>query len=125
MTDYVSLVKELRKAHDFSTNLLSNPYRFCAYYKAAADAIENLNKQCDTLVADNVKLVEQLPQWIPVSERFPDDGMPVLICSDDNGIDIGTYDTEFKHWYDFNSVRTFVHHWMPLPQPPQEKVTEK
>lgn len=64
--------------------------------------------------------VAPVQRWIPVTERLPEDGVPVLICGDQNAIDIGTYFSEFGHWYDWNSIRTFVHHWYPIPEPPKE-----
>ena len=78
---------------------------------------------------------EEIPQWIPVSERLPDHSNDVLIygISDENGeplILISTYcEKTFggqflgsKGWaepFPYFSHDYTITHWMPLPQPPK------
>ncbi len=92
---YEELVKALRYAYKTATESLSNPYRFCAYYAAAADAIEELQKQvedyecrleispeaeyaidkhCNDIISRMDKLIKGLddkPRWIPVGRGNP------------------------------------------------------
>lgn len=66
----------------------------------------------DYLIAHGVTVKE----WIPVTERLPEDGVQVLACT--------------KHGKAFSahcergrfrvSGSVTVTHWMPLPQPPKE-----
>ena len=62
-------------------------------------------------------------RWIPVTERLPKNGVPILICGDGNVVEQGFFDDEYGYWYDWGGNRTFVHHWMPLPEPPKEEQT--
>lgn len=79
--------------------------------REAADAIEEL-----------VGKVEQLPRWIPVTERLPDYPGRFMCYYEvndygENGhcIDWGMYDPD-DGWY-----VSGVTHWMPLPEPPEEE----
>ena len=67
------------------------------------------------------KLIKQQPtlsQWIPVSERLPQDSSDVLVCTEDSQVLIGWLDGENDWWIcseladDFKSVTA----WMPLPE---------
>lgn len=61
------------------------------------------------------------PQWIPVSERLPEEGKMVLI-SDDGNIDFGMYEKDGWLWL-FESGTSYwasiekVDAWMTLPAP--------
>ena len=64
-------------------------------------------------------------QWIPVSERLPEEETDVLICNIDGDIEIsrGSYSTEIKDhfmWYTSGWRFGDVIAWMPLPQPYNE-----
>lgn len=69
------------------------------------------------------QLEAQVPKWISVEERLPDDDRDVLVCVNGNTIDTG-YCT-FGHggnryWTTYAAIRNNVTHWMPLPEPPKE-----
>lgn len=121
---YDKLVKELRKAHKTATDRLENPYRFAAYYKAAADAIEELSK----------------PKWISVTEWLPEEmdrscgGWSAEIRPSDDVLvwlssekrqSVAWYSHTYNEWttVDENTMYCFgeVTHWMPLPEPPKEE----
>ena len=71
-----------------------------------AEANQIAQKRIDELEA-------QLPRWIPVSERLPDDCYePVLTIDGD-----GDMCTRRRHKYSW-AIRG-VTHWMPLPEPPK------
>ena len=72
-------------------------------------------------------------QWIPVTERLPEDGRPVLVFCENTTIQggatrhIGSLDSG-KFWFlktqpelaSFPFHDWKVTHWMPLPEPPHE-----
>lgn len=72
----------------------------------AADAIEELSK----------------PRWIPVTEKLPAKRKWVLCRCEANIIEVLRW--ENNEWYhDPMHVYypSFVTHWMPLPEPPEEE----
>ena len=100
---------------------------------AAADRIANQNTHIAALQQEIEKLRGQVPRWIPVEERLPENGVPVLInyiASDD-----GKYHPDGTAvWTDYGcfwwegsledcdtEVAVPITHWMPLPEPPKEK----
>lgn len=80
---------------------------------------------------------DEIPHWIPVSERLPDKEVLVLLFlrspKGETKITTGEiyasnnkkFDGEFCIGFDPLSPdflnREFVTHWMPLPQPPKEE----
>jgi len=70
-----------------------------------------------------------MPEWISVTERLPDDYVPVLVCA--KHIDgkrtvvlvdhIISYTNGCKTWADVDKTWKYsVAYWMPLPKPPKE-----
>jgi hypothetical protein len=121
-TMYDELVKELRDPC---------PHENCVIYQKAADAIEDLEFACNRYEKDYKDLCAYLPKWIPVTERLPEERVPVLaICK--NGV---MFVAEYE-WTNYDGARwntrgplgsgrrigkARVTHWMPLPQPPKER----
>lgn len=64
---------------------------------------------------------KQIPRWIPVTERLPEDDATVLTYK--NGIvEVQKYEKRRNGWICkgwFWSLAN-VTHWMPLPEPPKE-----
>ncbi len=63
-------------------------------------------------------------EWIPVSERYPDEGEKVLIVDTRGRILTREYtnngdwcDENCDYWIEHNHVT----HWMPLPEPPESE----
>ena len=77
------------------------------------NSIETL---ADDLIANGVTI----QRWIPVTERLPDSGKCVLICTE-YGTAEGSYSAYNKSWIQFrwNAKDLKVTHWMPLPEPPK------
>ena len=129
---YEKLVNRLRKAAgpaiDFPDTL----------YDEAADIIEELDREYESIAAsltEAMELVRKLksPRWIPVTERLPKDEKDVLayygfkhdgVLSDQRFIGTLCY---FRfdpnpHWQHEGQGKLTVTHWMPLPEPPKEKI---
>ena len=120
---YDELVKQLRDNAEFlvkaSSGHLANS--FSETMNQAAEAIEELEGKNFIMKKTAEWLAEKVPRWIPVTERLPGSGVPTLICGDGNVVEQGFFDDEYGYWYDWGGNRTFVHHWMPLPEPPKEE----
>lgn len=63
--------------------------------------------------------LEQLPRWIPVTERLPQKGVDVLVTYPDRHINMGT--AGYDDWIDEDVEDGLVTHWMPLPAAPGEE----
>ena len=84
-------------------------------------------------ISDYIAELEAAQRWIPVSERLPELGSPILFydsilerinkgtCTAKNG------DNTNLHWltdddlFYFGDRSEYVTHWMPLPNPPEVK----
>jgi hypothetical protein len=75
-----------------------------------------------------------MSEWIPVTERLPENFKGVICCRSDGYMDlgyyVGCYDkpywklmyTEWKHYVDgSNHSPGYVVGWMPLPEPMKEE----
>ena len=91
-------------------------------FRKAADAIEDL---ITALTASNEVIAKNKPQWIPVTERLPDESFKnVLCCGARGGMFVGWVATKPED----GKIMAFVHggngryitHWMPLPEPPKD-----
>lgn len=87
----------------------------------AADAIEELSEQFDNMNEANIALYGALPKWIPVSEQIPDEYTTILFITGGGELRVGYYDGDHKSYCDMTGFRYMCTHWMPAPQPPEEK----
>lgn len=98
---------------------------------AAADLIEKLTARC-ARYAEEIAVAQERARWIPVTERLPEEGVPVLINY------IGTNGEVYADgvavwtecgcfWWEGSladceeDVAVPITHWMPLPAPPEVK----
>ena len=115
---YDELILRLRKDAEFleiSSKYNNTVNEFAERISQAADAIEKISKQ----------------KWIPVTERLPEDGVPVLATyigyntkkpRTDYIVAFDVNEYEWRDWiggYMENPVRVKITHWMPLPEPPK------
>jgi hypothetical protein len=73
----------------------------------------------DHLIANDVTV----QQWIPVTERLPENICPVLVALEGLSTAFNGWYQDGKWWTVGAGTRPFtqkVTHWMPLPQPPKE-----
>lgn len=95
---------------------------------AAADRIANQSTHIAALQQEIEKLRGQLPRWIPVTERLPEDRSDVLVVAywhERWGVYMGWCSPERAAWSvhigigDRSDIA--VTHWMPLPEPLKEE----
>ena len=110
---YEKLIEALRYAYKTATESLSNPYRFCAYYAAAADAIEDLENKL------NLWRHDKIFRWISVTERLPEEDKLVLVWRN-NRLPYVSRRIDTSYWVGLGRDAE-VTHWMPLPKPPKEE----
>ena len=97
------------------------------FVENAVDELRSADRRIDELEDALDAARSKAAEWIPVSERLPDDRVNVLTCGDDpvDGpfILIGRREPESKfgpaHWHLPCFAFGPVTHWMPLPEPPE------
>lgn len=93
----------------------------CAYEKIL-NCTESVREDARALIQ---QLEAQVPKWIGVEERLPEDEIPVLVGYSrnlDGFISIGYLDHEDMRWCGIDGIRIArPSHWMPLPEPPKEE----
>lgn len=75
------------------------------------------------------KIEAQIPKWISVEERLPDnhgDFLTKIHCAKGDWLEVNTFDHTEKEWWHDAGNRTvdateFVTHWMPIPEPQKEE----
>ena len=96
---------------------------------AVADQLENQSAHIAALQKEIEKLRGQLPRWIPVEERLPENGVNVLCWYEyfrygDFNAMFATYDIGYQFHGNWggevaNGRNAKVLAWMPLPEPPE------
>ena len=119
---YDELVRQLRYCAD-ATTCRHCPWRSeCCLHDAqrkAADAIEELSRDLDSMNDANIALYGALPQWIPVTVRLPEARTRCVTISRDGDYGLGVYTTDYGWMFPYYMGKTT--HWMPLPEPPKEE----
>ncbi len=71
--------------------------------------------------------MEQAARWIPVGERLPPSGMPVLIATDIGMVKTAEHYSSVRQWstddgeYYHDEKYDWITHWCNLPEPPEVK----
>lgn len=141
----------IQRLHRYTENCVAYKLDadFASAVQEAADAIEELSKENESLGKDLTSAVEMLkkkrkPKWIPVTDRLPEDGQKVLALEPPYGESsryyysivyfvtnlekVDEYDFQGKNRNGFCSLDSEwgwcehckVVYWMPLPEPPKE-----
>ena len=83
------------------------------------DALNELQVMIESLKAENSELKAKVPQWIPVSERLPENNTRVIVWMAWGGFSMLDY--QYNYFYELNSVNNIPNEavvaWMPLPKP--------
>lgn len=96
----------------------------CEFTTAVSEAASLLVSQ-----GERIAELEEQNRWIPVTERLPTPYVDVITCRRDflaRGTTIGKEyitirDNEIPSWsQDYQTWKSKVTHWMPLPEPPKE-----
>ena len=88
--------------------------------EAQAERIKELEKSVAVFGQANKELREKLPEWIPVTERLPEQDVPVLARFEDGRIPRQSPDIVLwngRGWMHVHLHRNVcgITHWMPLP----------
>lgn len=105
---------------------------FCVVYDDWLFAAESLMSKAADAIEELFGKVEQLPRWIPVTERLPNPFVNVLVCFDFKGrksigvAELWSDDGVFHNYSDeyltpYGRKHRSWTHWMPLPEPPKEE----
>lgn len=124
-----NLVSALREHAEWAEgNQWETPITLGDDLTEAADRLENQNAHIAALQQEIEKLRAQLPRWIPVEARLPEDRSDVLVVAywhERWGAYMGWCAPERAAWSvhvgigDRSDIA--VTHWMPLPEPPKEE----
>ena len=103
-----------------TTKDLINNIRICKYCgMELSEGIPHGLRECHLRAVARIAELEEKQRWIPVSERLPEDGKPVWVCTiwneQHSGFLIdGVWGGLFR---DFREGE--ITHWMPLPPNPE------
>ena len=125
------IVKALREHAEWAqANEWEAPITLSDDLAAAADLIERLTDRC-ARYAEEIAVLQEKTRWIPVTERLPEDGVPVLINY--IGTDGEVYADGVAVWTECGcfwwegsladceeDVAVPITHWMPLPEGQEE-----
>ena len=127
MTDYVSreeVLKLAKRGVIVSNGNYSSVVSFINEIPSA-DVVER--ELYERALSDVVELSvkRKTGKWIPVTERLPEDYEQVLTCDERGNIHMFSHNRLFKYPFGIKpeNPRYFMPKWwMPLPEPPEEKI---
>lgn len=120
-----NLVNSLREHAEWArANEWETPITLGDDLVKAADRIANQSTHIAALQQEIEKLRGQVPRWIPVEERLPEDPVKKVLVfvphTHGDIVDAGRYlgadGWVLEGWH---LTQNAVTHWMPLPEPPE------
>ena len=123
MKDMKTEEVKLRSFEEYLDKKVNAKQRWLLNNFGVRDWCEHANGHCSQQVtaatselqARIKELEEQVPKWISVEERLPEDGSNVMIMHERYGVMYG-YFSETWHSGAIDELSA-VTHWMPLPKP--------
>ena len=89
--------------------------------KIAIDNGLEINDEAIRLLLSHIKELEsQIPRWIPVEERLPEEKAIVTACIKNRRVFPDVFYIE-GCWYSAKGIVEGVTHWMPLPTKPEDE----
>ena len=64
------------------------------------------------------ELKSQIPRWIPVEEKLPENWVGVVVYGKEIGVLNNGWTVDGK-WFDQTTILDDITHWMPLPKGPE------
>ena len=89
------------------------------------ECVDPLEAVTDYLLDNGVTFAKDtnVPSWIPLTERYPEENKRVLLWCKEDGVNIGCYTGcgpfRVRLW-EPHIIPDRPTHWMPLPEPPKE-----
>ena len=83
---------------------------------------EYVDKRFAGVAIEAANVIEDLPRWIPVTERLPKDSRDVIIYTDTGIVGVGICFVDTKNWLHFyagGGMYVTVKYWMPVPDAPE------
>ena len=113
---YDKLLEILRECNDCICE------EHCPYYEERTNPLKCMTKIVGDAADAIEELQNQVPKWIPVSERLPEQNTRVIGFMAWKGITAIEYQN--GNWYSIDHLQPLpneaVTHWMPLPELPKE-----
>ena len=81
--------------------------------------IAHAREDIPKLLSHIKELESQIPRWIPVEERLPENWVGVIVYSEEMGVLNNGWTVDGK-WFDQTTILDDITHWMPLPEGPEE-----
>ena len=99
----------------YEQKIIKNLREFSAKYQYED---QKLSETCFRAANAIDELQSQLPKWIPVTERLPENDKTVLVWNRRNSRE---YFNVCDHGQWIILRQEDITHWMPLPEPPKEE----
>lgn len=84
------------------------------------EEINKLDTQRKAMAALADSYKEEIPCWIPISDRLPESSQRVIVCRKDGRVEQGVYRGVNGWWKVCGTNTKSITHWMPMPTPPEE-----
>ena len=111
VTEALDMAIEALKEQEISNELQGYAYE-CGY--------EHFFHECQS--CEHRRIGNKAQDWIPCSERLPEEGEKVLASTTNTvftQVFKGTHGTSDSWWWNNNTIKT-IYAWMPLPKPYRE-----
>lgn len=84
--------------------------------------LDNIKEELDEKIFNEVVAKPKASEWIPVTERLPEERKVVLITNDKGNVRYGQFrGTSGKYWHWKGNTNEEVIAWQPLPEPYEEE----